>query len=378
MRYLRRFYDNLHPLLKPGRVLLLYGARQVGKTTLVESFLKDCPWKYRLDSGDNIRLRDIFSSQNFDRILEYVEGYELIVIDEAQNIPDIGTALKIVVDQAPGTRVIATGSSSFDISQKVGEPLTGRKHTLILHPVSQLELSNMFNRNELREKLEDYLVFGSYPRVLLAESRREKIRILRELADSYLLKDLLAYERLRSPRVLLRLLKLIALQVGSEVSLNELAQNLGVDVRTVDRYLDLLEKSFVIIRIGGFSGNLRKEITSKSKYFFLDNGIRNAIVSQFNHLEDRDDVGSLFENFIVSERLKKLAFEEFYGNTYFWRTYDGQEIDWLEEIESSLTGYEIKWSPGKRPRPPLAWKRAYPDAEFRVVNRDTYLDFVAS
>ena len=376
MVYFPRYYQDLEQWLSPGRVLLIYGARRVGKTTLLNRFLQGSSYRYRLDSGDNIRVRNTLASSDFQHILDYVEGYDLIAIDEAQRIPDIGRGLKIIVDNAPNVRIIATGSSSFEMTQKVGEPLTGRKRTLVLPPLAQSELAESMNRHELRERLADYLVFGSYPEVLNASSKKERVEILRELADSYLLRDILAHENLRSSRTLYNLIKLLAFQMGSEVSLNELAGQVRLDVKTVDRYLDLLEKSFVIVRIGGYSRNLRKEVTSKAKYFFWDNGMRNAVIGQFNNFEDRADVGQLFESFLVTERLKKLGFEGYWGTTHFWRTYDRQEIDWIEDVDGSPGAYEFKWSPRKRVRPPLAWTRAYPGAAFNIVNSDNYLDFV--
>jgi uncharacterized protein len=227
----------------------------------------------------------------------------------------------------------------------------------------------------LKEKLEEFLVFGSYPDVVTAKNKQERIKILNELVDSYLLKDILSLERIKAPKSLLNLLKLLAFQVGQLVSLNELSRQLAIDVKTVARYLDLLEKSFIIKSIGGFSRNLRKEISKKAKYYFLDNGIRNAVVMQFNGLEDRDDVGALWENFVFSERLKKRSYENIYGYTYFWRTYSGDEIDLVEERDGKLHGYEIKWKQ-KTAKAPADWTKNYGDAEFMIINRDNYLDFI--
>ncbi|MCK4763964.1 MAG: ATP-binding protein [Candidatus Aminicenantes bacterium] len=372
----KRIYDNLGKFMKEGKALIIYGPRQVGKTTLLKNFLEQCPYRYKLDSGDNIRTQDVLSSRDFSRILDYISGYELVAIDEAQWIPHIGMALKIIVDQSPATRIVATGSSSFDLSQQVGEPLTGRKKNLILYPLSHKELIHHFNKHELKEKLGEFLVFGSYPEVLTAKNRDEKIEILNELVDSYLLKDILALERIKSHRALLQLLKLLAFQVGGEVSLNEIATQVKLDVKTVDRYIDLLEKSFVLKRLGGFSRNLRKEVTTKCKYYFLDNGVRNAVISQFNGLENRADVGGLFENFVITERIKKNVYEGFYGSCYFWRTYDGQEVDWVEEAEGVLEGYEFKFSQRKKPGAPKDWKKSYEGAGYRVINSGNYLDFI--
>ena len=371
-----RNHHSLTPFLKKGKVLIIYGPRQVGKTTLLENYLKTSPLKYRLESGENIRIQNLLNSKDFTQILDFVSGYELIAIDEAQEIPEIGAALKIITDQSPETLIIATGSSSFELSQQVGEPLTGRKNTIILYPIAQKELAQDFNKHDLREKLNDFLIFGAYPEVLTAENRNEKIKVLSELVDSYLLRDIMSHERIRSPKVLVQLLKLLAFQVGSQVSLNELATQLHVDMKTVERYLHLLEKSFVIKKFGGFSGNLRNEVTSKAKYYFLDNGMRNGLISQFNSLEDRNDAGALFENFVIMERLKKHSYENFYGNHFFWRTYDGKEIDLIEEIDGKLSAFEIKLGLGKKVKVPKAWEKGYPNSTFTVINRENYLDYL--
>jgi predicted AAA+ superfamily ATPase len=372
----QRAYEPLEQYIHPNRALLIYGPRRVGKTTLLHHFLAKTRLKFKLDSGDNIRTQQILSSQDFNLILSYVEGYELLAIDEAQNIPQIGMALKIIVDQVPGIHVIATGSSSFELAGQVGEPLTGRKRTLTLFPVAQSELRSIFNRFELSEKLADFLIFGAYPEVLTAPSRNARIEVINEIANSYLLKDILTFDRVKSSRTLLDLLKLLAFQIGSEVSLNELATQLGVEVRTVQRYLDLLEKSFVILRVGGFSRNLRQEITRKAKYYFLDTGIRNALIAQFNSPDQRNDLGQLWENFFVVERLKYRNYAAIPANIYFWRTYDQQEIDLVEERNGRLFGYECKWTSKKTIFAPRSWAETYPESEFIVVHPQNYLDFL--
>jgi len=372
---IKRYY-NLEKLVKPNKVLIIYGPRRVGKTTLLNDFLSRTKLKYKLDSGDNIRVQQILGSQNFSRIKEYAAGYQLIAIDEAQQISNIGMGLKILVDQIPNLRIIATGSSSFDLAQKVGEPLTGRKKTLILFPFSQVELLEKYNRYEIREKLEDFLIFGSYPETITAKTRKEKISLLNELVNSYLLKDVFSLERIKGSKQLLDLLKLIAFQVGNEVSLSELAVQVRLDVKTVGRYLDILEKAFVLKRIGGFNRNLRKEISRKAKYYFYDNGVRNAVISQFNGLNDRDDIGALFENFIVMERLKDNTYKARPGTSYFWRTYDGQEVDLVEERDGKLYGFEIKWSLKAKIRRPKDWLGSYKNARYKVINQENYLDFI--
>lgn len=373
---IKRAYEPLDPYMKPNKVLVIYGPRRVGKTTLLNNYLARTPLKYKLAIGDDLPTQQLLSSQDVNLIKEYLEGYELFAIDEAQYVPNIGMALKIIVDQIPDIFVIATGSSSFELTGQIGEPLTGRKHTLTLYPISQSELLSLFNRYELRQRLEDYLIFGTYPEVVLAHTRDEKIEIVREIAGSYLLKDILAFERVKSSKKLWDLLKLLAFQVGSEVSLNELGTTLSIDVKTAQNYLDLLEKAFVIFRLGGFSRNLRKEVTQKAKYYFYDNGLRNAVIAQFNRLDQRDDVGPLWENFMVMERRKFLAYLPEYANLYFWRTYDQQEIDLVEERGDGLVGYEFKWSPKKRISPPKDWLKTYSNAGFSVISPDNYQELV--
>ena len=326
-----RAYAPLDRYLQPGKVLVIYGPRRVGKTTLLREFLAHTSLKYKLDSGDNVTTQQTLSSQEFKQVLGYAEGYDLLAIDEAQGIPQIGQALKIIVDQMPDIRVIATGSSSFELSGQVGEPLTGRKRTLTLFPIAQAELLSRFNRYELRQRLPEFLIFGAYPEVIESPTRSAKIEAITEIANSYLLKDILALDRVRSSRTLTNLLKLLAFQVGNEVSHSELAGQLGVDTKTVLRYLDLLEKAFVVIRLGAFSRNLRQEISNRAKYYFFDTGIRNALIAQFNDLDQRNDVGQLWENFFFAERMKHRAYAGIYANAYFWRTYDKQEIDLVEE-----------------------------------------------
>lgn len=366
---------NIDSSLVPGKALIIYGPRRAGKTTLLKMYLASCGLRYRLETGDDVRIRHLLGSGDLKQIVAFAEGFDLIAIDEAQQIPGIGMGLKILVDHLPDLRIIATGSSSFDLSGAVGEPLTGRKKTLTLFPISQMELKQKFNKYDLRHRLEDYLIYGSYPEIVVAGERRNKIELLEELAGSYLLKDVVSLDRIRSSRTLVDLLKLIAFQVGSEVSLNELAAQVKLDVKTVGRYLDILEKCFVLFRVGGFSRNLRTEVISKAKYYFLDNGVRNAVIGQYNLLDSRNDVGALWENFMVAERLKKRSYAGIYGTFHFWRTYDGQEIDYVEERDGGLFGFEFKWSLKKRSKPPKKWLESYPGATFELVTPDNYLDF---
>lgn len=367
---------NIKSLVKPGKVLVIYGARRVGKTTLLKNFLSQTNLKYKLDSGDNIRTQEIFNSQDFSQIIPYAEGYDLVAIDEAQQIKNIGMGLKILVDQKPELIIIATASSSFELSQQVGEPLTGRKKTINLFPVSQQELLSINNKFELKEKLKDFLIFGSYPEVIIAKTKNEKIEILNEIVNSYLLKDILSLDTVRGTKQILDILKLLAFQIGSEVSLNEIATQIKLDVKTVSKYIDLLEKSFIIYKLGSFSRNLRKEIATKSKYYFYDNGIRNGVILQFNNLSDRDDSGKLFENFFILERLKYLLNNSIYRNSYFWRTYDKQEIDLIEEGEGKLLGLEVKYSPKSKLKKIETFINNYENSKIELVNRENYLDYL--
>ncbi|MBI1883583.1 MAG: ATP-binding protein [Chlamydiae bacterium] len=372
---INRVFRDIGKFLKPNKVLVIYGPRQVGKTTLLTEFLSQTSLKYKLDSGDHIKTQHLLSSRDFDIIKEYARGYELIALDEAQNIPHVGEALKILVDQVPNLYVIATGSSSFELSGQVGEPLTGRKTTLSLYPIAQLELAMLYNHVELKNELIHYLVFGSYPEVVIATGKQEKIRVLEELYNSYLLKDILAMEGIKNSRKLVDLLKLLAFQVGSQVSFSELGQQMGMNSKTVARYLDLLEKTFIIFPRMGFSRNLRKELTRKNKYYFFDNGIRNALISNFNALDLRNDIGSLWENFVMVERLKKNAYQFIPGNHYFWRTWEKKEIDLIEEREGQLFAYEFKWKKKDSP-PPRDWIENYPDSSYEIIHSENYLDFV--
>lgn len=372
---IKRFYFDLENWLFPNKVLVIFGPRQVGKTTLLIDYLKKTKYKYRFDNGDDVITQDILGSQNLERLKDYASGYELIVIDEAQKIKNIGMGLKILVDHIPGIRIIATGSSSFELAGQVGEPLTGRKRTLTLFPVAMLELLDKYNRFELDQQLEKLLIYGNYPDIVTQNDKREKIQLVNDIAHSYLLKDILELERVKGAKILIDLLRLLAFQVGSEVSLNELGSNVGLDKKTIARYLDILEKSFVIFNVRGFSRNLRKEITKKSKYYFYDNGIRNALIANFNSLALRNDTGILWENFLFMERMKKRSYHNIYSNIYFWRTWDQKEIDLIEERDGKLYGFEFKWG-AKMNKPPKDWIENYEEAEYKIINPDNYLDFI--
>jgi predicted AAA+ superfamily ATPase len=375
-----RHFDRLHDFRQRGRVLVIYGARRVGKTTLVNRYLDGREREARVlrASGDHIRDREVLSSQDARLLLDWTGGYTTLFIDEAQHIPGVAWGLKLLIDNRPDLEIIATGSSSFDLSSKLGEPLTGRQVSLKMFPLSAGELRRSLNGHEINESLEDLLVFGMYPEVRAAASSEQKRFILNELADAYLLKDILQLERIKKPKVLVNLLTLVALQTGSEVSLNELSNTLKVDMKTVERYLDLLEKCFVLYNLRGFSRNLRQEVTKKSKYFFYDTGIRNALIQNFNPLALRNDTGALWENFMIIERLKFRSYGGPTARDYFWRTWEKQEIDLIEEYGGGLHAWEFKWSGKKSPRMPSAFQENYPDAEYHVVNPGNFMDCLTS
>jgi len=367
--------ENLNHYLAPAKVVVIYGARRTGKTTLVQHYLKTVTEKYLYVTGDDILTRQYLESQSLQTLMDFIGDYSLLVIDEAQNIRQIGLNLKLIIDNIPGIKVIATGSSSFDLARNIGEPLTGRKYTLRLFPISQLELRAIENRLQTQSNLESRLIFGSYPEVILTESNRQRKEYLRELVNAYLFKDILVYEGIKQSEKLFRLLQLLAFQIGKEVSLNELGQQLGMSKNTIERYLDLLEKVFIIFRRIGFNRNLRKEISKNHRYYFYDTGIRNALIENFNPLSMRNDIGELWENYIVVERLKRKEYLREGGNSYFWRTYDRKEIDIVEESAGKLNGYELKWK-NQVMKPPSDWTRAYPGAGFEVIHQDNYLNFI--
>lgn len=378
MKFLERGIDALFAKkVLPNKVLILLGARRVGKTAFIKNYLSTIPKTDYLqlngeDIDDTILLKER-SVNNYTRLLA---DKKLLIIDEAQNIPEIGLILKLIVDSIEGIKVIATGSSVFDLSNKLGEPLVGRKNTIYLFPFAQMEFTKQEDYKETVTKLEERLLFGSYPELEQCPDWNDKIYYLKEIINSYLLKDILVYEGIKQSNKILDLLKLIAFQVGQEVSLQELAKHLGISKNTVESYLDLLSKVFVIYKVPGFSRNLRKEITKSNRWYFYDNGVRNAIISNFTRLDSRTDVGALWENYLASERIKHQNYTQKSVSNYFWRTYDQQELDWLEEENGSLKGFEFKWNEKRKAKIPTAFGKAYPEATFEVISKNNYLDFI--
>ncbi|MDP3956041.1 MAG: ATP-binding protein [bacterium] len=358
--------------MAPGRALLIFGPRRIGKTTLLCAYLKTRADKRVVSFvGDDILVREIFGSEDRTRILSYVAAYDIIAIDEAQLIPNIGRAAKMIVDAYPEKRLILTGSSSFELYGQVGEPLTGRHFSMALIPLAQDELG--LNRLELLGGRSDFLVYGAYPEVLTADDHESKKRLLRELVSSYLFRDILTLNKVKSPKLAIDTARALAYQIGSEVSLSEIARLVKTDHKTVARYIDVLEKMFIIKRVGGFSRNMRNEITKKSKYYFLDLGVRNAVIENFNPIGARDDVGALWENFVFMELYKKSVIADRTGDRfYFWRTHTGQEIDIIREREGVLLGIESKWR--KKSTVPKTWRTAYPNAEFLCITTDNFFD----
>ena len=367
--------DKLKSVKETNKVIFIYGPRRVGKTTLLREYLRKIKERYLLINGENIDAQYYLSSQSLQKLKDFLGDNKLLVIDEAQKIDNIGLNLKLIVDHIEKVRVIASGSSTFDLAKNIGEPLTGRKITLQLFPLSQMELGPIENLAETRANLEKRLIFGSYPEVIIAKSNSQRQEYLHEIVSSYLYKDILEMDGIKKSKKLIQLLQLLAFQIGKEVSLSELGKQLAMSKNTVERYLDLLEQVFVIINIRGLSRNLRKEITKMSRYYFYDNGIRNALINNFNLLHLRNDKGELWENYIIVERIKKQHYQGIWSNNYFWRTYNQKEIDWVEEREGKLFGYEIKWSESSA-REPKEWKETYDNASFQLINQDNYLRFI--
>jgi uncharacterized protein len=355
--------------------VVIVGPRRAGKTILLEQLREKLKGSVLLLNGEDFDTADLLSSRNIAYYRNLLSGYEYLFIDEAQKITGIGNILKLIVDSIQGIKIVVTGSSAFDIGNVFGEPLTGRKITFTLLPFGQIELSHHESTLDTKRILEEKTIFGMYPEVFHYNTREQKISYLRELANDYLFKDILMYEEIRNPTKIRDLIRLIAFQTGSEVSYDELGRQLGINKNTVERYLDLLTKVFVLYKVQGFSRNLRKEIRKSHKWYFYDTGIRNAVISNFNVLSLRQDVGQLWENYLISERLKCQHYTGMQVSNHFWRTYDGQEIDWIEEREGKLYGYEIKWK-HESAKIPAAWKRAYPDAKFNVISQDNYLEWI--
>lgn len=369
----RAIKNQLIESFEPGRVSVLFGARRTGKTVLMKEIMRDLVSKRILYlNGEDYDVSRILSSKSETVLKNIVSGYEYLFVDESQNIPEIGANLKLLVDTNPGINVFVTGSASFDLRNKIGEPLTGRSIFFNLYPFSVDEISDDYI-STLRQ-LPAFLVFGMYPQVFNANTDKRKKQILENIRNGYLLKDILQLDNLKDSLFVMNLLRLIAFQIGNDVSYNELASNLRTTVKTIQRYLELFEKTYIIFRLNGFSRNLRKEITKSPRYYYWDNGIRNSIISSFNPLDLRDDSGKLWENFCISERIKKGHYDQSFTSYYYWRTYDQQEIDLIEESDSTLKAFEFKWG-DKEVKPPMAFRENYTEAEFHTINRLNFYNF---
>jgi len=362
--------------LKPQKVTLLLGARRVGKSVLIEDFLNTYKRPFLFLNGEDEDTHQLLAQRTVSNYTRLLKGNDLLVIDEAQNIPDIGRKLKLMVDSIKGLKVLVTGSSVFDILNVSGEPLTGRSITLPLYPIWQGELKE--NALQTKQNLEERLVYGSYPELWHLKTNDEKKRYLTDLVNSYLLKDILMLDGLRNASVVSSLLKMIAYQIGREVSYNELGNALGISKNTVEKYLNLLTKVFVLYKVSAYSNNLRKEVSKSQRWYFVDNGIRNAIVGDFDPMALRrdDDRGMLWENYLFMERLKRNTYLKQQPDYFFWRTYDQQEIDLLEVTNKKIRAFEFKYGTKKLPKKPTAFAKAYPDAKFDAVTPNTYLDFI--
>lgn len=367
----RALQDKITDRIRPGKAIIIYGARRVGKTVLLRKIISEYKGKTMLLNGEDYDVQTMLSNRSIANYRHLFGGVELLAIDEAQNISDIGQILKLIVDEIPGICVIASGSSSFDLLNKTGEPLVGRSYRFYLSSLSYQEIATIENPLEVVQNIETRLLYGSYPEVVTMDNNSLRKEYLQEIAESYLLKDILSVDGVKNASKMKNLLRLIALQLGSEVSYDELGKQLGMSKNTVERYLDLLSKVFVVYRVGAFARNLRKEVCKAGKWYFCDTGIRNAIINDFTPLSLRTDVGHLWENYFINE-LRKYNFNNLkQRDLYFWRTYDKQELDLVEEGDGEIRAMEIKWG-NKSPKAPKVFIESYPNASYEVINKDNY------
>jgi predicted AAA+ superfamily ATPase len=371
--YKRILQKLIEKNLKTQKVSLLLGARRVGKTVLLQNIFENHKAHSLWLNGEDSNVADLLNERSVANYKRLLNGVKLLIIDEAQYIPDISRKVKLMIDNIKPLHIIITGSSSFDLVQ-MGEPLTGRSLTYQLYSLAVGEYLQNENLLNLKENLEDRLIFGTYPELSIYKNSDEKSLYLNELVNNYLLKDILVFDHIRNAKVLKDLLKLLAFQIGSEVSSNELGNQLNVSKNTVDRYLDLLEKSYIIFSLGGYSNNLRKEVSKSKKWYFFDNGIRNALINNFQPLALRNDKGALWEQYFLNERNKRNAYKQQLIQRYFWRTYDQQEIDLIEASNNQLNAFECKWKP-QVAKTPIAFLKAYPTATFHTIHPNNYLEW---
>lgn len=366
--------QNIVKKLFKGKAILLFGARQVGKTTLLEYLINEREESVLHISGDEPDIRELLSKITSVQLKNYIGKNKIFFIDEAQRIPNIGLTLKLITDKLKDIQVIATGSSSFEMANEMNEPLTGRKFVFNLFPVSFQEMVNHHGLLEEKRHLEQRLIYGSYPEIVTNSTESEEL--LNLIADSYLYKDILMLDSVKRPKLLEKILKALALQVGSEVSYNEIAKLVGADKGTVDKYIQLFEHTFVIFSLPSYSRNVRNELKKSKKIYFYDCGIRNAIIGNFNAIRNRTDIGALWENYLISERIKKNHYENKRLSYFFWRTTQQQEIDFIEENNDNLAAFEFKWNSKAKIKIPKTFTKAYPEAEINGVSQDTYEEFL--
>jgi predicted AAA+ superfamily ATPase len=375
--YPRSIQSIFEKNLRPNKVLMLIGPRRVGKTTFIRNYLKAFKAEEILSlNGEDVLDASLIQERSVANYSRLLEGKKLLVIDEAQHIPNIGMILKLIVDSIEGIRVIASGSSAFDLHQQAGEPLVGRMNTLHLFPLGQMEFAKVEDFKTTLANREERLIFGGYPELSQYPEWKDKETYLYQLMNDYLLKDILKVDGVKNSHKLYSLLRLIAFQIGKEVSLEELGRQLGMSKNTVERYLDMLSKVFVVYRISGFNRNLRKEIVKNNRWYFYDNGVRNALIQNFNKLDLRADVGELWENYLAAERIKFQNYTQLHCTNHFWRTYDQQELNWVETEGATIRSYEFKYNLNKSPKPPRGWSNAYPEASFEVIHSGKYLEWI--
>ena len=371
----RTLQQRIEGNLFKGKAVIVIGARQVGKSTLFRQITEKLEGPVLMLNCDEPEVRELLAGMNLVELKLMIGKHRLVVIDEAQRVSEIGMTLKRITDNFPEVQLLVTGSSSFELQNRLNEPLTGRKYEYHLFPISTRELLEHGGLIAVKQSLESRLIYGSYPDIV--NHADEAKELLMNIAGSYLYKDLLALEDIRRPALLEKLLVALALQVGSEVSYNEIAQTVGSDSKTVEKYIDLLEKCYIVFRLGAFSRNLRTELKKSKKIYFYDNGIRNAVIQNFAPLSMRNDVGALWENFFISERIKSNEYEGRYAKSYFWRTTQQQEIDYIEEADGQFTVFEMKWNPRKKTTPlPAAFLKTYPVAQEAVITPENYLEWL--
>lgn len=365
--------ETIKNKLFKGKVIILLGARQVGKTTMLKEILTKNEGVLWLN-GDELQVQNLFNNASADRLLSEFGNHKIVILDEAQRIKDIGLRLKLIADSDSDIQVIATGSSTFDLANKVNEPLTGRKWEYRMFPLSFGEMVAHHGKMKEMRMLSRRIVYGYYPEVVMNDGN--EVEILKLLTDAYLYKDILSWENIKHPDKLQILLRALAYQVGSQVSFNELSQMCSLDNKTVERYVTLLEQCYIIFRLPSFSRNLRHELKTSRKIYFYDNGIRNALIADFNAPEIRQDIGALWENFVIAERMKNNEYHHRWVNSYFWRTKQQQEVDYLEEGGGKLTAYEIKWNPRAKASLTKTFTEAYPNTDFHVITPENITDFL--